>query len=187
MTTFLNPNVSNVTFVNFKEYINALFSKHIIRLICPKNKVDIICRNHRDAFIVKCNNPLLEGNLRIVESYLPELLFHLVANGYCTTGSSFYSLINTNNDLDNAYIKYKLFRLFEAVIFSDFFEVVFSGNLNVTTCYVLKTDELKYYTVAYSGILFYTVLDGLCFDINRYQNHTSDIIDIRVLYKQKPH
>lgn len=187
MTTFLNPDFSGISFINFKQYINELFSKHSIFLVCAKGKVDIVKENYCDSFIVKCNNLLLEGNLRMVDSYLPELLFHLVVNDSWTAGNSINSLVNSNSGLDKDYIKYKLFRLFEAIIFSDFFESVFRGDINVNVCYVLKANKLEYFKIADSGKLFNTVLEELYFDINRYEDNSSDILEIRILHKQKPH
>lgn len=187
MTLYLNHDILEIKFVRFKEYINSLFSKHSITLICPSDKLGLVSKKYNERFIVKCACTTLEGNLRMIESYMPELLFYFVVNDYCTTGTSIQSLINSNIDLGATYVKYKLFNLFESMVFSEFFDSVFRGVLNVNTCYALKTDDLQYFTTAYSGKLFDEVISALYFDVNRYQNRTSEIVEIKMFYKQKPH
>lgn len=184
MTASLNPDLLNTQndFINFKGYLDDIFLKNSIRLKCPKEKLEEMKKKYLHSFVVTAED-FLEGNLRMIDTYLPELLFYLAINNKCNDS---IERIIRNSNFEESYLRYKLHKLFEVIMFSDFFDNVFKGEFNMYRCFALKQKELKYFRLYDSFSFFNEVAGNLYLTSNHYSRKEDVIVEMRMIYKQKP-
>ena len=141
-------------FVNLIEHLNESFQKSPITLYA-KNESSI---NDLKSLIplrqlVFMDDKVIENNLRMIESYLPEILFafSIVSN----SDESVIELIQklskkkfpyTKASFSKSFLQHKIVTLLETILFADIFSSVWNGEIKTQICYVYKEHyELKYY------------------------------------------
>jgi hypothetical protein len=118
---------------------------------------------------VSMEDKVIENNLRMIESYLPELLFasSIVSN----QGDSINELIQKlgqkdfpylNTAYSTIFLRQKFIYLFEAILFADIFKSNWDGKIQADKCYVHKeNNKLKYYHYYQIRPLLMQLLDNI--------------------------
>ena len=141
-------------FVNIIEYLNESFQKTPFTLY-TKNESSI---NSLKSLIplrplVFMDDMIIENNLRMIESYMLEILFafSIVSNNNEPLDGLIQKLCKnkfpyTRPLFSKIFLQHKIVILLEAILFADIFNGVWNGEIKAHTCYVHKENsELKYY------------------------------------------
>lgn len=121
------------------------------------------------------DNTVLESNFRLVESYMPELLY-LISNqndgnksiADCINSLSKRKLFKSNK-YANIYLRVKMYYWLEAILFTDIFSGRWDGKWEMYRCYVMKKDgELQYYQLYRSRQLVIMLLDMMTIKVSEF-------------------
>ena len=141
-------------FVSIIEYLNESFQKNPIVLYPIKESsiIDIQSLIPLRTLILM-NDAIIENNLRMIETYLPEILFafSIVANKRESINASIQKLCKrkfpySKLSFSKNFLQHKIVALLETILFADIFNGVWNGEIKTHICYVHKEhSELKYY------------------------------------------
>ena len=141
-------------FVNIIEYLNELFQESPISLYSTKelSVIDL------ESFIplrplVFMDDKIIEDNLRMIESYMPEILFafSIVSNNNETLNGLIQKLCKkkfpyTKTLFSKFFLQHKIVTLLETILFADIFNGVWNGEIKADICYVNKEhSEIRFY------------------------------------------
>lgn len=173
MNTFLenstilhNIEQHNINIINIRTFINSILKEHEITLIADGDAIDQLFSKAPSMYTVKAQNGIMDGNLRMVESLMPELLLMLFATDTPILSKAIENLILRKFLFDKQeyrllYLKSKMFNLLEALFFSDILTSVWHGEWE-QKWYVLKEDDtLEYYSMWNFSTLFHKLLDSV--------------------------
>jgi len=146
------PLYENPMFVNIIEFLNESFCN--IPIVFFKNKdvkeIESLIPLKQTVFM---ENKIVENNLRMIESYLPEILFALsiVSNKGESINDSIQKLSKnkfsyTKPSFSKIFLRHKMIHFVETILFADIFNGVWKGEFQTNICYVYKEHaELEYY------------------------------------------
>ncbi len=129
-------------------------------------------------------NTQLEGNLRVLETYMPELLYSLLKNigSKALYLSEALQLLSQVMEYDTMsvnvkYLKIKLRNWFDAILFSDFGVNQWNGKVTSNRCFILNNKTLSIFDSNYlvNHILDYSHIQRSLLD--------KGIIQFRLLLK----
>ena len=185
MRIFLeNSLTSKVNYVNTFPYLKEYFQQYLIPI---KNDSCISLQKEHLQYPferkIEVVNGIQDGNLRIIETHLPEILFMFATN--CEGDQSIYSLIEKISKAkffhDSAYyteifLSNKMIDLFEMLLFRDRAKEIWNGEYDPYVCYVLKgKEELEYYFLYDSKKLIRLLLNFITIKLERNNEDFSSI------------
>jgi len=169
---------NNSPFINALLFLKETFKKPIVF----KVKSDIrYLENGRFIPQVRLASSILEGNLRMIDTYLPEILFVLASN--CKPHMSLKETIDQFEEefikkdklFTQPYLKVKLLHFFEAIFFAQIFGKVWHGKWE-KRYFVLKDDnELKYYHMVNAHEFILSILSRYTFSFVYVKGNTYKI------------
>lgn len=152
MNTFVKHKPSDaLTFINLKTFINEYFEKVDYTIVVEnENYITSVKEQSRNTGIYM-RDRILDCNLRVVDTYLPEYLLFITQNISSSQPLKKVmqvGLPNIKKEYQHLFLKRKIFHLLEAIICSNLSNEVWHNRWNRDLCYVIKrNDELEYYTV----------------------------------------
>jgi hypothetical protein len=177
LSNFTNVTPSrNLIFTNIVPYLNELFQKNPIILFTNKElTIPEIVFSFPLKQVVFMEDEIIENNLRVIDSYLPELLYAFSA--VSNQSDSINQLIEKVSKKNFAYskptylkilLKHKIIGFIEVMLFADIHDGVWDGRLNTNKCYVYKEDtELEYYHYYQVRTLLVKLLDKISISSTR--------------------
>lgn len=156
--SFYNTMNAHIAFINVNGYLSDLFSQHTIKLFTENG--DAMHELSTKGFdrlhfnpLLMAEDDLLDGNLRMIESYMPEILFVLSSKPNLPLSKSILNFAKsgfpyTDSKHARIYLEHKIVRFFEALLFANLFDGVWNGEVISHRHYVYKqADELEYYNI----------------------------------------
>ena len=143
---------TTVDFMNARTFIKSVLIEHEITLVADVDVINQISSAEPLMYSVQAQNGIMDGNLRMLESLMPELLLMLFGTNNPNVSKaiehlSAHKFLFDKEDYRLLYLRYKMFTFFEAVFFSDIFTSVWHGKWE-QRWYVLKEDDtLEYYSM----------------------------------------
>lgn len=140
-------------FLNILSTLQRLFKKNSIVLIAGKDYANAKPNFIKCEPFVSMTDEITECNFRMIESYLPELLY-LLSNGLDESKCISTLISRLANEgfpypdvqLSHQYLRHKVICLLEAMLFADIFGKVWKGDIAANRVYVYKDDiQLSYY------------------------------------------
>jgi len=102
--------------------------------------------------LISMENIVLECNLRMIESYLPEILFYIGKEDI--KDKNIYEIIKLCSNkkfpfpsVSNSkrFLEFKMFYLFEAILFGEIFKTVWKGQWQNRNFVIKRKASLEYY------------------------------------------
>lgn len=163
-------------FENFTTAINSLFTQNQLSLIAKKDVgINDIFFSFPFKHVVHLKNKTVELNLRMIESYMPEILFAFCL--YADSKRSISDLItllakqgfpNTAYEGSFVLLQHKIITFIETMLFADIFSKVWDGRIISDRVYAYKIEGiLNYYTPYNVRVLLRSLLDTIQISINR--------------------
>lgn len=156
-------------FLNILPTLQRLFKKNSIVLIAGNDYANAKPNFIKYEPFVSMADEITECNFRMIESYLPELLY-LLSNGL-DEGKCISTLISRlanegfpypDVQLSHQYLRHKVICLLEAMLFADIFGKVWKGDIAANRIYVYKEDiALSYYHHHQVRTLLCKILDRI--------------------------
>ena len=158
-------------FLQLETYIHSIFRKNCLLVYTPSDKllIEELPKIINKGLIV-ITDEVITGNLRMIESYYPEMLAHLCLNNL-NKSQSLLGLINKMAKNHFIYkppsfakrvITYRFIDLIRAILYSDFFTKVWDGQFINNRVFVKKDNsELKYFTLYESIVLAKAILENI--------------------------
>lgn len=157
-------NNSSAYFIYLKEFLVDYFDKNSFEFQCDISKN--IIRDNKFNKSVSLTNSDIEQNLRIEESLFPEYLYLLSLNKEAQTIRNRIGAVTSELKNKVAFnpnlFSFKMKRLFEIILFKDFYKNGWVSAWNKEKCYVIKiNDEIQYFTIYDYPKLLDNLLDWL--------------------------
>ena len=133
---------SNTKLIGLINRLNELFQTNPIVLYVKEEiqGLESLLPLRRMVFM---DSDILENNLRMIESYLPEMLaaFSIVSDREASINEVIHRLSNNKFPDPKAshskiLLQLKIVFFLEAILFADFFNVVWNGEVSVNRCYM---------------------------------------------------
>lgn len=155
MSSSKNNIHNNLRFVKLKAFINQHFE--VVDYSFTINKKDYIesISDAKISYAVTANNRIMDCNLRVLDSYLPEYLAFIIQNTKRQTilKQAIIDVISIGlpyiqPDYQQLFLERRFFNLLEAILFANFSNHVWRGITRHNLCYVTKhNNKLEYYSI----------------------------------------